>query len=281
MYLAHWGLKQMPFESSPDTRFLFRSATHDAALAELLFAVDGGRGAALLAGPFGSGKTLLLRALLAGLPPDRFVTGRVGNALMAPAEVVLACARALGAVGLPERAAEVSASLAQDRLEGRLESAAAAGKRAVLAIDDAQVIRDAEVWEALRLVLGAAASDRPGPSLILAGESGGLSARLEAVPGFAERLAVRAALEPLRPEEVPEYLLHRLSCAGASSGVFTRSAAEEIARRSEGLPARINRLADRAMAAACAAGRRAVGPEAVRDAARGLEVPGTGPGAGA
>jgi type II secretory pathway predicted ATPase ExeA len=269
MYLTHWGLKYRPFVNEPDARFFYHSATHDAALAELLYAADQSRGAALLVGPFGSGKSLLMRALLAGLPEERFSIGVLSNALMSPAEVVLSCARALGAEHLPESSSEVSESLAQYRLEGRLEAIAAGGARAVLAIDDAHVIREPAAWEALRLVLSTWGEERSVLTLVLSGHNQLLEIA-ESAPGFSERVAVRTALVPLTQDEILEYILHRLARAGAATGVFTREAALEIARRSEGLPGRVNQLADLSMAAAFGMGLRAVGPSVVRMAAEEL-----------
>jgi general secretion pathway protein A len=263
MYLTHWGLTHRPFRNTPDTRFFYHSAVHDGALAELLYAVEEPRGAALLTGPFGTGKSLLIKALLAGLPSDRFVSGRVSNALMSPAEVVLSCARALGAEDLPAGAAEVSESLAQARLEMRLEAIVASGRQAVLVIDDAQVIADRAIWEALRLLLAAQVEDRAALTLVLAGHDSLLDLA-GAAPGFSERLAVRTSLVPLTAEEALEYILHRLARAGARSGIFTRQAAEEIARFSGGIPAVINRIADLCLAAAFGTGQLVVGPGLVR-----------------
>ena len=262
MYLTHWELRHRPFRNVPDTRFFFHSATHDSALAELLYATEESRGAALLVGPFGAGKSLLLRALLAGLPPEGFTTGLVTNALMSPAEVVLALARALGAEDMPENAAEVSESYAQHRLESRLSAISAGGGRAVLAIDDAHVIEDAAVWEALRLALGIWGQERAVLTLLLAGHNDLLD-RVESAPGFSERVVVRTALVPLSEEESLKYILHRLARAGASGGIFTRAAAGEIARRSGGLPSRINHLADLALAVAFGMGTKVVGPGVV------------------
>jgi type II secretory pathway predicted ATPase ExeA len=270
MYLTHWALKHRPFSNEPDTRFFYHSATHDAALAELLYAADECRGAALLVGPFGSGKSLLLRALLAGLPNDRFITGRITNALMSPAEVILSCARALGAEDLPEAASEVSESLAQHRLEGRLEAIAAGGLRALLAIDDAHVIKDPATWEALRLVLSTWGGERAALAVVLLGHNE-LMSRIEAAPGFDERVTVRTALVPLTPEEVLEYILHRMARAGAAGAAFTQAAAVEIARRSEGLPAHVNRLADLSLAAAYGMGMQVVGPGVVKMVAEEFE----------
>jgi len=271
MYLAHWGLQHRPFRNVPDTRFFFHSVTHDAALAELLYAVEESQGAALLVGPFGSGKTLLLHTLLSGLPGEGYGTAYLVNALMSPAEVVLSAARALGAEDLPESAAEVSESYAQARLEDRLSAVTAGGRRAVLAVDDAHVIEDPAAWQALRLLVGQWSEDRGLLTLVLAGHND-LLERTEAAPGFAERVALRTSLMPLDAAEVLDYVLHRLARAGAASGIFTRAAADEIARLSGGLPSRVNHLADLSLASAFGTGLKVVGPEVVAMVARELET---------
>ena len=270
MYLDHWDLKIKPFRNVPDARFFYHSPTHDSAIAELLYAADETQGAALLAGPFGTGKTLLLKALMGGLHGERFCCGTVRNALMSPAEVVLSCARALGAEDLPESPADVSASLAQYRLEGRLEAIAAKEQKALLVIDDAHVIEDPKVWEALRLVLGFGRQDVPVLTMILAGH-GDLYERVDACPGFPDRVVVRTALTPLTEDQTLEYLLHRLSRAGASSGIFTRDAAMEIYRSAAGIPSRINHLADLAMAAAFGMKVKAIGAGIIRMVAEEVE----------
>ena len=244
MYLEHWGLKHRPFRNSPEARFFFHSATHDAALAELLYAVDESLGLELLTGPFGGGKSLLLHVLLSGLGSSAdYRMGLLTNSLLGPAETVLAAARALGADELPQLAAEVSESYAQDRLEKRLAALAGSGKRAVLALDDAHAIQSGAVLESLRQMLSIQSDGRPLLTLILCGAEG-LRERVEAVPGLSERVGVHTALVPLAPEETLDYVMHRLARAGAESGIFTRGAAEMLARMSGGLPGRINRLAD-------------------------------------
>jgi general secretion pathway protein A len=269
VYLAHWNLQRRPFRDAPDTRFFFHSAAHDAVLAELLYAVDEERSAAVLVGPFGSGKSLVLRALFGGLAgAGGYRTGLLTNSLLGPAETVLAAARALGAEDLPEGAAAISESYAQDRLEGRLRALAAGSIRPVLAIDDAHAIESPAVWESLRQMLGIPAGEGAPLTLLLAGGSA-LLERVAAAPGFGERVAVCTALVPLSEEESLDYILHRLTCAGSASGIFTLRAAKDIARLSGGLPSRINRLAELALAAAFGLGLKVIGAEVVGMVAEG------------
>ena len=79
MYLSYWGLKEKPFENTPDPKFLYYSVRHKEALLNLLYAVNENKGAALLTGDIGCGKTLLARALISRLDPDDFEVALVAN----------------------------------------------------------------------------------------------------------------------------------------------------------------------------------------------------------
>src|SRR5881397_89600 len=61
MYLNYWQLASKPFEPNADGGTFFPCETHEAAVLKLRYAVENRRGAVLLAGPAGVGKTLLVR----------------------------------------------------------------------------------------------------------------------------------------------------------------------------------------------------------------------------
>ena len=63
MYESYWKLNQKPFENCSDPRFYYPGESHQAALLKLRYAIENRRGGALLAGPCGSGKTLLVGML--------------------------------------------------------------------------------------------------------------------------------------------------------------------------------------------------------------------------
>ena len=64
MYEKYWGLAEKPFENTPDPRFMYYSKEHEEALAKLLYAIKEEKGAAMLIGEPGSGKTLLSRVII-------------------------------------------------------------------------------------------------------------------------------------------------------------------------------------------------------------------------
>ena len=61
MYTQYWNLDSKPFECDSDPAFFFRSRTHQAALLKLRYLIDSNKGAAVLCGNTGNGKTFLLR----------------------------------------------------------------------------------------------------------------------------------------------------------------------------------------------------------------------------
>jgi type II secretory pathway predicted ATPase ExeA len=67
MYLDYWKIREKPFENSPDPKFLFHSKQHDEALFRLLYAIQSSKGAALLTGEYGCGKTLLMHTIISEL----------------------------------------------------------------------------------------------------------------------------------------------------------------------------------------------------------------------
>src|SRR4029079_16456875 len=61
MYLNYWQLASKPFEPGLENGSFFPCESHEAALLKLRYAVENRRGAVLLAGPAGVGKTMLVR----------------------------------------------------------------------------------------------------------------------------------------------------------------------------------------------------------------------------
>jgi len=64
MYLTFYGLKEKPFNATPDPKFLYLTPGHREALAQLVYSVKENRGFLVLTGEVGTGKTTLLHAFL-------------------------------------------------------------------------------------------------------------------------------------------------------------------------------------------------------------------------
>jgi len=84
MYNAFFGFTQTPFNMSPDPEFLFRSAQHEEALANLIYGVQSRKGFMALTGEVGTGKTTMLECLRDYLDLQQFEFAFVFNSRLTP-----------------------------------------------------------------------------------------------------------------------------------------------------------------------------------------------------
>ena len=243
MYEAYWQLERRPFENTSDEAFYYPSEVHQGALLKLRYTVEHRRGAALLAGEHGSGKTQLLEMLKHKLGEHCRPLAHVVFPQLSPADLLAYLADELAPAG-PEtpRTEEQSVRRIQRFLAANTER----GGHAVLAIDEAHLIKDPTCWEALRLLLNFQSAGRGDLTLLLVGQLP-LLTTMDRMVSWEERLAVKCLLRPLTSSETACYMQHRLEQAGCQRDPFTSAAVEAIHRLSGGLPRRINRLADLAL----------------------------------
>ena len=243
MYEEYWGLTEKPFKNTPDPRFIYYSFQHEEGLSRLLYAVSEGEGAAMLTGVFGCGKTLLGRTLLKELDKDIYRTAFIANPYLSYEELLMHIVYNLGGKDLPNRKTDVLVNIVLERLSEILENNMRDGKKTVIIIDEAHVIRDRQVWEELRLILNFQLEDRFLLTLLLLGQPE-LKELIDANKQFAQRIAVRCHIGNLNEEETKSYILHRLSVVGRNQPIFTDGAYKLIYKKSGGIPRRINHICD-------------------------------------
>ena len=111
MYLEHWGLNEMPFENTPDPRFLYYSAQHEEALTRMLYVITGRKGAAMLTGVFGCGKTVIGQAVSMELAKEKYKVAFVTNPRLNDVDFLRMITYLLGAVEPPQGKADVLIAL--------------------------------------------------------------------------------------------------------------------------------------------------------------------------
>lgn len=244
MYENYWQLDQKPFENRCDPEFYFPGASHQAALLKLRYAIENQRGAALLAGTSGTGKTLLIEMLRKVLD-ERFAPLAHLVFPQMPTDQLLAyLADRLTA----SRPTEAVPSLRQsiERIEAFLADNTQQGRQAVVVVDEAHLIEDTATWESLRLLLNFEVDGRPGITLLVVGQPAILP-HLDRMSHLEERLAVKCLLRPLLQQETRDYVLHRLKVAGASHAIFEPDGFDTLFQATRGIARRINRLCDLAL----------------------------------
>ncbi|MFH1655617.1 MAG: AAA family ATPase [Candidatus Omnitrophota bacterium] len=246
MYEEYWKLKDKPFENTPDPRFLYHSAQHEEGLYRLLYAVKEQKGAAIMTGVFGCGKTLLGRTMLKELGKDIYRVGYLSNPQMSYIELLMAIATSLGVSGLPTKKTEVLTNVVLNEIEKVLGNNMKDGRKTVVIIDEAHVINDREVWEGLRLVLNYQLEDRFLLTLLLLGQPE-LKENIDSNKQLAQRIAIRCHLGHMNQEDAHNYVLHRLKIAGREEPLFTEDALKAIYAKSGGIPRRINHICDLAL----------------------------------
>ncbi|ROR34205.1 ExeA family protein [Inmirania thermothiophila] len=268
MYEAHFGLREPPFRLTPDTGYYYNTAGHQEALNVLLVALAGGEGFVKISGEVGTGKTLLCRLLLARLEAP-FESAYLPNPALSPAGLYHAIAAELGL--------SLARNLGQHRVLAALTEAlvarAAAGRRVVLVVDEAQAMPPPTL-EALRLLTNLETEREKLLQVVLFGQPE--LDRVLAEPGLRQlrqRITFSYRIPTLDRAGVEGYLRHRLTVAGwdGPGTPFDRAALRMLARASGGIPRLVNILAHKSMMLAYGRGRRRVGVREVRAAVRDTE----------
>ncbi len=262
MYTEYFGLTEAPFSIAPNPQYLFMSPRHRDALAHLLYGVQSDGGFILLTGEVGTGKTTLCRCLLQQVPED-VDTAFVLNPRVTITELLATICDEF-AISYPT---DASVKALVDALNKFLLESHAAHRRAVLIIDEAQNL-SFELLEQLRLLTNLETNDRKLLQIVLLGQPELLEilAKRE-LRQLSQRITARYHLESLNPEEIRDYLAHRLAIAGCREMLFTRAAIKRVYKLSRGVPRVINLICDRALLGAYSEDQRSVNRAIVNRAA--------------
>jgi general secretion pathway protein A len=238
VYEQYWGLTAPPFQNVPDPNFFFLSARHREGLARLLYAVKHNKGAAVLVGDVGCGKTTLSRALILQLAEEKYDVGLITNPTLPGNDFLEEIDLQLGIQPANNSKVTILRAL-NDRLLGNVRE----GKETVLIVDEAHCIRDPDVFEELRMLLNFQLNDRFLLTLILMAQPE-INEIIGRIKPLEQRIAIRYHLTPLEPAETGPYISFRLQKAGAMRPLFSEEALQLVWQVTRGVPRRINILCD-------------------------------------
>ena len=268
MYKKFFGLKENPFNVSPDPRYLLMTQHTQEALATLTYGIQCRRGFILLTGEVGTGKTTLLNKLLSWLRRQRVATSFVFNPRLEPTQFF---DYMLADFGLNFDAKMKSQMLL--RLNKWLLERYLVGGTAVLIVDEAQNL-SAEVLEEIRLLTNLETSTDKLLQIVLSGQPE-LEAKLSRpeLRQLRQRITLRCKTQTLTEEETQKYISTRLRIAGLDGRtVFGPEAVEAVYSYSQGIPRVINLLCEHGLISAFAEQKCPVPAETIAEVAHEYEL---------
>ncbi len=246
-----------------DHALFFEGDSHQAALLKLQYVVENRLGAGLLAGGFGQGKTYLTTLLEEKLRPVCGSLVRVLYPRLSPVEFLSFLAAELQVHQPPraEQAPEESTSQPVSAVQlmshttmdqilrqimNQLIDRTKYFGHTVIVVDDAHLVEDAQVLQALQMLLNFQHRPDIDFTLILLGEPT-LLGQLQRVPQLNQQIVVKSLLQPFTESETERYITHRLSAAGCDRNVFSSEAITRLFTLSHGIARTINGLCDLAL----------------------------------
>ncbi len=266
MYEAYWGLNEKPFENTADPRFLYYSKQHEEAFTRLIYAIQEQKGAAVLSGVFGCGKTVVAQAVLSSLSKGKYETAFVINPQLSALELLREILYDLGLKdNLPTQKTDILHSL-DETLHHNVDD----GKQTIVIIDEAHLIEDRLIFEELRLLLNFQYKNRFLLTLILLGQPE-LREKINNIKQLAQRIAIKYYLSGLSEPEILEYMQHRLKVAGSTRKIFDDNAIKIIYEQSGGIPRRVNQICDMALLTGFGSKAEIVNKEIVMEVVKDIE----------
>jgi general secretion pathway protein A len=242
-YEEFFQLKEQPFSNTPDSRFYFESQQHAQAMLRLLHAARTMKGLALLVGDIGTGKTTLARKMLDNLDEKEFESALlvVVHSAITPEWLLRKTALQMGVKDLADGKIELLSQLYQRLLEIH-ES----GRKAVVLVDEAQMLQSRELMEEFRGLLNL---EMPGEKMItfIFFALPIIDQYLSLDEPLKQRVAVKFKLGSMKPAATAAYIRHRLKVAGSDRELFSAEAMTIIHQFSRGIPRLINIICDNAL----------------------------------
>jgi len=242
-YLKFYKLNEQPFSNVVDNRFYYDNPQLSEALVRIKYAVDTMKGLAVVIGDIGTGKTTLARKILDELDEKVYEVALlvVLHSSVTSDWLMKKIAMQIGVDNPEEAKVDLLGQIYKKLLEIHEE-----GRKAVVLIDEMQMLRSQEIMEEFRGLLNMEAPEGKLITLVFFGLS-----EMERLfwldEPLKQRIAIRCRLTALEENITQEYMKHRLKVAGAEEDIFTPDAIKAIHFYSKGVPRLINTVCDNAL----------------------------------
>ncbi len=270
MYKGFYGLKESPFNVSPDPRYLFVTKQVEETVSGLMYGIETRKGIITLTGEVGTGKTTLVNRLLDWLHERGTKSAFLFNSRMNSSQLF---DFVLAEFDIPCESRSKSQQLM--KLNQWLLERFRAGETAVLILDEAQNLTF-PVLEEIRLLTNLETSTEKLLQIVLSGQPE-LEEKLNLpqLRQLRQRIMIRCKTSHLTKEESHEYILERLRIAGATPGeppIFSPAAMDTVHLYSLGIPRVVNLLCDHALINGYVEQQRSIQPKIVEDVAHEFQL---------
>jgi type II secretory pathway predicted ATPase ExeA len=242
-YTDYFHFEREPFSNAPNDKFYFDSEQHNQALLRLKYSVDSNKGLAVLVGGIGTGKTTLARRMLDDLPIDKYESSLLVmiHSGITPEWILSRICMQLGI-----KNPDISPLKMLKQLYERLLQIEKEGRKAVVLIDEAQMLQSRELMEEFRGLLNLEIPDKKLLNIVFFGLPE-LDQIMQLDKPLAQRVAFKYTLKPFSAEASDSYIKHRLQVAGGREMPFEEAALPWIHKLSGGVPRLINTICDNAL----------------------------------
>lgn len=242
MYDQFYGFTGRPFQLTPDPHFYFESGTHRKAMSYLGYGLAQGEGFIVITGDVGAGKTTLVGHLMNTIDPSRLTAVKLVSTQVEGDDLLRLVAEQFGIEWEGQSKAELLRSMEQ-----YLREQARAGRRTLLIVDEGQNLAISALEE-LRMLSNFQLGGHSLLQIFLLGQPEFRQTLFHSptLEQLRQRVIATHHLDPMEPEEVEPYILHRLGKVGwTGNPSFSPDAFEEIFDYSEGVPRKLNVLVSR------------------------------------
>jgi type II secretory pathway predicted ATPase ExeA len=242
-YLEYYSLKEHPFSNVVDSRFYYNSPLHSDALIKLRYAVDTRKGLSVVIGGIGTGKTTLARRFLEEMDENAYEAALlvVVHSSVSSEWLFKKFALQLGVKEVKDDKVELLTQIYR-----RLHEIIEEDKKAVVMIDEVQMLNSKEIMEEFRGLLNMESSDGKMLNIIFFGLPE-LEEVLSLDEPLKQRVAVKIRLKEFSENDTRDYIKHRLTVAGCHTDIFSEEAIDLVYRATNGIPRLINAVCDNAL----------------------------------
>jgi type II secretory pathway predicted ATPase ExeA len=257
---AHYGFTRMPYGRNLAPGMLHRHRSHAEAVARIGWCITE-RALGVVTGEVGAGKTVAIRAALAGLDTSRHTTIYLGNPAVGGRGLYSGIVTALG--GIPRYH---KASLIPQTTDLLAAEEHERGRTVILVLDEAHLLDTSQLEELRLLTNSEMDSHSPFACLLLGQPTLRRRIKLGTFAALDQRIALRYAMTGMTEAETKTYLAHHLKLAGRSDTLFSDDAMALIHQVGRGIPRAVNNLAVQALVAAYADDKAIVDESSARAA---------------